>query len=75
MNIHSGISNQDIIDFLEGKVKENIIKLVEDINEDKDNKLLLEEAQRVLAEIEESTKLPNETEEQFNKRKDLKKKF
>ena len=70
LNIHSGISNQDIINFMEGKVKENNINLVEDINEEKDNKLILEESMKILEEIEETTKLPNETEEQFEKRKE-----
>ena len=63
LNIHPDISNQDIITLMEGKI--NNIKLVENINEDKDNKLLLEEAQKELEEIEETIKLFNETEKEF----------
>ena len=69
LNIHAGISDKVIINFMEGKVKgKNEINLVEDENEENDYKILLKESKIALEEIDDITKLPNETEEEFKKR-------
>jgi ABC-type Na+ transport system ATPase subunit NatA len=76
LNIHSGVNDNDIMDFMKGKTKDNHQCLLdteyekrkkEDIaNRQKNNELL----SKLFFEIEEElTKLPNESEEDFLMRK------
>ena len=71
LNIHAGISDKDIIDFMEGKTKDNGINLIEEIYEEKDYKKIIEELENAINSIDEDiTKLPNETEDQLKIRKE-----
>ena len=70
LNIHSEITDKDIFNFMEGKTNDNNINLVEDINEEQNNKFLIDEMNKLIEEIENTTKLPEETEEEFEKRKE-----
>ena len=73
LNIHAGISDKDIIDFMEGKTKDNGINLVEEIHEEKNYKKIIEELENSIKSIDEDiTKSKEETQEQFQIRKENK---
>ena len=72
LNIHAGITDKDIIDFMEGKTKDNNIKLIGEGN------ILIESYEEEKEENEdnlvfENIKKPNENKIQMNEKK--KKKF